>query len=520
MGWLPPLRLRRNAPALPFALPEDRRQPPQAGARNSLNHAPNDRTVKLGHAKGMRPRPKLRARRARFGLRARVAFSWALAAGVLSASVGGLSYTLVRRFLVLQRDELTSRQAFSNARVVKDTLRSPPASLNITRLLESLRTEGRSFPLVKRDDQWYGTAGGRGPGLLPISIQAALDSGISGRQRFHDGDTPYLAVGINIPSIQTQYVEVFPQDNLQRILDYLRSALVIAAIAGVGFGGLFGWWSARRVLLPVRRVAEAAEALAGGALETRLAAERDNDLNRLVTSFNSMTDAVQQRIEREARFASDVSHELRTPLGALSAAAEVLDRRRADLPERAGQAVDVITSQLRRLSSMVLDLLEIARIDAGVADLHLQDTEMAGLVRYIAQSNNVSTDVLRIDRSQGTTRTSIDRRRFEQILRNLIDNATKYGLGVERITVQGTDLNVLVHVDDRGAGVPIHERTHIFERFARGTETQDVSGTGLGLALAADQASLMGARIQVGDAPLHGARFSVILPRNVHEESE
>jgi two-component system, OmpR family, sensor histidine kinase MtrB len=354
--------------------------------------------------------------------------------------------------------------------------------------------------------------------VLPTSLRAALDAGISGRQRFHDGDVPLVAVGVAIPSVEAQYVEVFPQETLRHTLSVLGNALIGGSVGGLLFGGLFGWWSARRVLLPVRRVAEAAEALAGGALDTRLSAERDVDLNRLVTSFNSMTDAVQQRIEREARFASDVSHELRNPLGALSAAAEVLERRRADLPERAGQAVDVITSQLRRLSTMVLDLLEIARIDAGVADLNIQDTDMAGLVRYIAQTNGVSGDVVRIDRSHGETRAPIDRRRFEQILRNVLDNGEKYGGGIERITVQGLPDKVVVHVDDEGEGVPVDERSHIFERFARGTGTQDVPGTGLGLALASDQATLMGASLHVGDAPLRGARFSIWLPRTADQD--
>ena len=92
-----------------------------------------------------------------------------------------------------------------------------------------------------------------------------------------------------------------------------------------------------------------------------------------------MADAVQARIEREARFASDVSHELRSPITALTAAVEVLDGRRDDLPERTQQALDVVVSQVRRFDAMVIDLLELSRIDAGATDLHLEAVDIADL---------------------------------------------------------------------------------------------------------------------------------------------
>ena len=96
-------------------------------------------------------------------------------------------------------------------------------------------------------------------------------------------------------------------------------------------------------------------------------------------TFNDMADAVQTRIEREVRFASDVSHELRSPITALSAAVEVLDARRNDLPDRTQQALDVVVSQIRRFDDMVIDLLELSRIDAGVTDLHTETVDLAEL---------------------------------------------------------------------------------------------------------------------------------------------
>ncbi len=97
-----------------------------------------------------------------------------------------------------------------------------------------------------------------------------------------------------------------------------------------------------------------------------------------------MADAVQDRIEREARFASDVSHELRSPITALTAAVEVLDRRRDEIPERTQQALDVVVDQVRRFDSMVIDLLELARLDAGATDLNVEEVALIDLTRRVS----------------------------------------------------------------------------------------------------------------------------------------
>ena len=445
----------------------------------------------------------------RLGLPARVAIAWALGAALLTTFVGGSSYAFVRRFLLDERSQVTSRQAYSNARVVRDELRVRTTGVND--LLESLKSESGSYPLVRRGEQWFGVSG-PGPELLTESFLGLLDEGGSGTQRFNSDGKPWLAVGISMPSVGAQYVEVFPLESLQRTLIALRTSLLGGTLLAIGVGATLGAWSAKRVLRPLSRVARAAESLASGALDTRLASEKDTELNSLVASFNTMVDAVQRRIEREERFASDVSHELRTPLGTLSAAAQVLEKRRDDLPDRAKQAVDVISSQLRKLSQMVLDLLEIARIDAGVADVHLEDVEMVALTRKVVASLGLPSELVSVESGTKSTLAVIDRRRYEQVLRNLIDNAGKYGEGVHAVRV-GSGLGmVMISVDDCGPGVAASERVRIFERFSRGRAAHDVPGTGLGLSLASDQAALMQASVSVGRSPEGGARFAIRIP--------
>jgi two-component system sensor histidine kinase MtrB len=279
----------------------------------------------------------------------------------------------------------------------------------------------------------------------------------------------------------------------------------------------------RRIMRPLERVSEAAGDIAEGGLDTRLEAEVDPDLARLVASFNEMADAVQTRIEREARFASDVSHELRSPITALAAAVEVLDARRADLNDRTRQALDVVVSQVRRFDQMVIDLLELSRLDVGITDLHREDVEIAPLVRRIVQRLGTTDPVVEVvDGSEGIA--AIDKRRFERIMANLLDNARLHGGGANRVVIgdliepnedpSATRSVVFVAVEDSGPGVTASERARIFERFARGSAGRSrAGGTGLGLALVAEHARAHGGRAWVEDSPTGGARFVVTFPK-------
>jgi signal transduction histidine kinase len=262
-------------------------------------------------------------------------------------------------------------------------------------------------------------------------------------------------------------------------------------------------------------VADAAEDIASGGLDTRLAPESDPDLDRLAGSFNEMADAVQTRIEREARFASDVSHELRSPITALAAAVEVLDARRDDIPERTQQALDIVVSQIRRFDDMVMDLLELSRLDAGSHDLNVERLDIVELTGRIAARYNAADVPIDVARRVGRE-VSIDKVRYERILGNLLDNAHNHGDGPTRIELFQVEPNRLrLAVEDNGPGVAQGERGRIFERFARGSAARSRVGTGLGLALVAEHSAAMGGRAWVEDCVGGGARFVVELPTEV-----
>ena len=247
--------------------------------------------------------------------------------------------------------------------------------------------------------------------LPRAELRQAVDVGDVGRAALRrSAASRYVGVGVHIAEVDANYFEAFPLDPTERTLRTILLALDhrlgrSRSLLATGVG----WWTSRRLLRPLGRITDAAGEIAAGDLDTRVAREGDPDLDRLADSFNDMADAVQARIEREARFASDVSHELRSPITALAAAAEVIDGRRGELPDRTQQALDVVVGQVRRFDAMVIDLLELSRIDAGATDLHTEEVDIDALCRRIAARNGFAD--LPIDVTSRPARTARRSRR-------------------------------------------------------------------------------------------------------------
>ncbi|HWF17444.1 MAG TPA: HAMP domain-containing sensor histidine kinase, partial [Acidimicrobiales bacterium] len=306
-------------------------------------------------------------------------------------------------------------------------------------------------------------------------------------------------------------------------------------------GFALGRFASRRLLRPLADVSEAAGAIAGGELDTRLDIEAaDPDLVGLTASFNAMVDQLQERIEREARFNSDVSHELRSPLTTLGAAVGVLETDRDRLPARSQRALQLLSDDLQRFQRMVSDLLEMSRVDAGSTDLFMEEVNVSELVQRSVETGIGHMDArrhgtpdVRVDPAVERWRVGVDKRRFERVMVNLMENADHYGGGVTTVAVGpgapatagagagsasgsgSADPVVEVTVDDAGPGIDPAERTKVFERFYRGSASGrrgTGTGTGLGLALVAEHMRVMHGGVRVEPSPDGGARFVLSLP--------
>jgi hypothetical protein len=331
-----------------------------------------------------------------------------------------------------------------------------------------------------------------------------------------------LIIGIALGGNNAYFDFVEMQDTASTLNSVLLS-LVFASFITTLAGALLGTLVASRAVRPLADAAQAAQAIAGGRLDTRLEPTEDPDLRLLALAFNDMASALQARVERDARFASDVSHELRSPLMTLAASVEVMQARRDDMPERAQAALDLLVADVIRFQGLVEDLLEISRFDAGAIRLNLEDLLVAEFVRQAVAVSSVPTTPVRVTERAERVIISGDRRRLARVVANLIDNARLHGGGDATIEVtepegEGEPLgHIWIIVEDHGAGVPQEERSLIFERFARGAvagRRSSSDGAGLGLALVDEHTRLHGGRVWVEDRSdgEPGARFVLELP--------
>ena len=463
--------------------------------------------------------PHFRLRTPRWPLRHKVSIFFGLLALVASVSLSVVTYTFARSSLLDDRNAAAKGQAINNGRRVLEELRRGDTDEFGDWFTGTVNPEDDGFNLVQLNDGRL-FADLRSPDAFPEQLRTTVAEHRSGLQRFTFNGDHYIGVGVYLAAVDAGYYEAFPLDSTERTLRSVLIAFSVGSGVTVLLASAIGIWTGRRLLRPLQRVTDVASEIAGGDLSTRVAPERDPDLQPLVNSFNDMADAVQTRIEREERFASDVSHELRSPITALAAATDVLERRRDELPERSKQAVDVVINQVRRFDGMVLDLLELARIDAGARDIHLEPADIAALCRRIATRFGYAE--LPIDVGPDVPPTvTIDRIRFERILGNLLDNAKNHAGGPKRIAIEASsDGHVDVVVEDAGPGVDEGERARIFERFARGQASLHRVGTGLGLALVAEHVHGLGGDVWVEDRPGGGSRFVVHLPTGPDDDDD
>jgi two-component system sensor histidine kinase MtrB len=452
----------------------------------------------------------------RLGLHARLTAAFAVGALVLSILLSALAYGFVREEFADNREEEAASEVVGNAEVVREFLRTE--QIDRRSVLERLRTPVGGSPVLLSDEQWYPRDIDRGRRELPPALVQRVTDGEPARMRYRLDGEALLAVGVPLPAVRAAYFEIVSLGELDDDLRALALALVAAAVLTTLAGALLGAAFSRRVLRPLADVRQAATAIAGGRLDTRVAKVDDADLGALVTSFNDMARALQERVEADARFASDVSHELRSPLTTLAASAEVLVARRDELTERSQQALDLLVADVGRFRAMVEDLLEISRIDAGAASLALDDVSVPELVENAVRLTGHGDVPIEIEPGAHHVVASVDKRRVVRVIANLLDNAAKYGGGAERVSVERVGGEVRIVVEDRGAGVPEGDRERVFERFSRGAAVvgrrSTGEGVGLGLALVREHVTMHGGRVWIEDrfGGESGARFVVALP--------
>ncbi|MEQ1858506.1 MAG: ATP-binding protein [Chthoniobacteraceae bacterium] len=278
-------------------------------------------------------------------------------------------------------------------------------------------------------------------------------------------------------------------------------------------------WIARRALRPLGEITARAEQISTSSLDARLPLPAAQDeLRRLTEVLNSMMSRLESGFAQVARFSSDASHELRTPLAVLRAELET-----ALLPgttdETRVHLIHTILDEVRRLSSLVDDLLLLSRSDAGKLELDIQPTDLSRIAsaavedaRLLGEMRGLSVEA---DVAPGV-QVRGDAARLRQVLLNLVDNAVKFNRdsGRLRITLAATPGEARLAVGNTGPGLRPEHRTQIFDRFFRGdpARSRDVAGFGLGLSLTREIMLAHGGRIELARSDEDWTEFLVALP--------
>ncbi|MFD4577215.1 MtrAB system histidine kinase MtrB [Streptomyces sp. NPDC058417] len=394
------------------------------------------------------------------------------------------------------------------------------------------------------------SGGGRGPRAsgfvdpnksVPEDLRARVNSDPGAAQSYsriiYSNDKepqPALVIGkqVNDPNGDPyELYYLFPLTQEEKSLSLVKGTLATAGLFVVVLLGAIAWLVVRQVVTPVRMAAGIAERLSAGRLQERMKVTGEDDIARLGEAFNKMAQNLQLKIQQledlsrmQRRFVSDVSHELRTPLTTVRMAADVIHEAREDFDPVTARSAELLADQLDRFESLLADLLEISRFDAGAAALEAEPIDLRVVVRRVVSGAAPLAErkgtTVRVRGDLQPVVAEADARRVERVLRNLVVNAVEHGEGkdvVVRLASAGGA--VAVAVRDYGVGLKPGEATRVFSRFWRAdpARARTTGGTGLGLSIALEDARLHGGWLQAWGEPGGGSQFRLTLPRTADE---
>ncbi len=500
----------------------------------------------------------------RRSIQARVVVSTLLLSAIVISGVGWFLLQQTRDGLLRHRVDVVVGEVEAEMADTSDSLSAAAgtednASVQLSELIDPIIKAGdsRGYGVVLGgpEDGEAGLADGgahRTSGLELSSVPATLEAHFDEENpstawtyteivtTLPDGTTksePGIVVGAQVllPA-DTQYYTIyflFPLDEEQETLGLVTRALLTAAglllvlVAGIT------WLVTRQVVKPVRMARRVAERLAAGRLQERLRVTGEDDLARLAHSFNQMASNLQRQIRQleelswvQRRFVSDVSHELRTPLTTVRMAGDVLHDARRDFDPATARAAELLQAELDRFETLLVDLLEISRFDAGAALLDVEDINLLDLAHRVVDAARPLADqrgvLVVVEQPSQPVRAQVDARRVERILRNLVTNAIDHAFPDDPdrpivVRMASDDHAAAVTVRDRGVGLAPGESAMVFNRFWRSdpARARSSGGTGLGLAISLEDAHLHGGWLQAWGRPGEGAQFRLTLPRRV-----
>lgn len=478
----------------------------------------------------------LRALRRLGGLRTRLVVAFVLVALASGVTATALAYR-ESRTAVLERKQDAVRNDFRNrVEQAAADFDMPPDEVSLTELANGVADGLGDDALVVVQ---YGALTASSDASADRSrITPGLREAVSSRnrmsfQRVEWNGSPYLVVGTpvtadgGVPS----GLDVFAVTSLRAeledttgVVDAVRTGIVPVVLLATALALL----AAGTVLRPVRELGRATRRHAAGDLSIRVRVRGRDELADLARDFNETADALEASVAelreqdaRAKRFVADVSHELRTPLAAMTMVATVLDEDAAQLPPDAARAARTVSAETARLARLVEDLMEMSRFDSGAARLNVTDTDLAEAVRATLSLRGWN-DRVGVELPDGVV-AAVDRRRIDVIVANLVGNALRHGAEPVTLTLSAdrAGSRIAVEVADRGPGLAPEVLAQVFDRFYKADSARTRSeGSGLGTAIALENARLHGGTIDAANGPDGGAVFTLRMPWRATCEEE
>jgi signal transduction histidine kinase len=312
-----------------------------------------------------------------------------------------------------------------------------------------------------------------------------------------------------------------PLSDVTDVLNDLRLLWVMTTLVALLLSGLVGLLLSRAIANPVRRLTEAANAVAEGQLDQQVPVNSKDELGRLSQTFNEMTTRLQTARQMQIDMVANVSHELRTPLTSIKGLLETLRGGAMDDPDVRDSFLEMAEEQTNRLIRMVKDLLLLSRVDSETLVLKKRPVDLIGLiegsVEYLSFQAETHALSVTVEGNTSCTPLELDPDRIEQVIFNLLDNAIKYSKPGGSIKIDVTDRNkssVLVEIKDEGIGIAEEDLQRIGERFYRADKarSREEGGSGLGLVIAGSLVEAHGGELWVESQKNEGTVVRFTLP--------
>lgn len=382
-----------------------------------------------------------------------------------------------------------------------------PATASAAKIRSLITTELKNAVVNSKDVAWQSVK-------IPTEQGSAVPGVLMGTSIYIQNSGQYEFYAVFSLGIQQQLLQT-----AQRVLSI--SVLVFGIVIG-----LLTYVILRLVLRPVREASNNAKLLAEGEFETRMEVDGQDELAQLAKSFNQMAESLEDqfaKLERmsalQTNFVSAVSHELRSPVTTMRMAGQLIYDKREELPALLKRSAELQHDQVINLESMLTNLLEISRYDAGAMALSAEEIDLGSLMRKVVEA----LDPLAVDNGvsvrinfEGDTFAEVEPRRIERILRNLVVNALEHAEGSPvNVRVVGNDTAVAVEVRDGGVGLSEEQARHVFDRFWRAdsSRVRKTGGTGLGLTISREDALLHGGSLEATGELGVGSVFLLTVPK-------